>query len=357
MDNIKEKLFSNKEDLIYEALNEIQTKKMGQYVEDILEVFTESSISIFLKEKIIEVLEELLDQNTVYSVLPLLVNPDPYIRNAAMKLLRENQNLIFDYLKELIKDQDRNIRKYTLDALFNYRFKESAKVIREALNDSDINNVIAACEYLGKLKDYESKELLENLFEKSDNPMLIHTIIEALAEIGDESSVQKVYKKIKSDSSDIIKYSFLKLVKNKSCTPSDLDIISDFFDGDKKFLLRYLFDATVEVLKRCRKKGEHVNNDRIYNFIISVYDRLDDNILKTIALEIMILMKPDSDETKNIFKKALKSDDELLYFQALEKINYFKSVDDEIISLIKEIKNRTKDKDLEILIDEILKNY
>ncbi|MCP4110112.1 MAG: HEAT repeat domain-containing protein [Desulfobacteraceae bacterium] len=71
-------------------------------------------------------------------------------------------------------------RKLILDALFATGVPDALRHMREGLSDPSMNVQITAVEYLGRLEDRQSVDLL-NLFRDETEPMLRIAILEAIS--------------------------------------------------------------------------------------------------------------------------------------------------------------------------------
>jgi len=134
-----------------------------------------------------------------------------------MEILSMQGEIATEFMRKLLGDTDKDIRKFALDILFQLKSPNTTALIAEALNDLDINNLITAVEYLGHMEDTSYTPKVNELFMRSDNILLRCTCLEALAFIGDEESIRCVNKMYPNyeNISILEQYSFLKFVARK----------------------------------------------------------------------------------------------------------------------------------------------
>jgi HEAT repeat protein len=122
----------------------------------------------------------------------LLGSEDPQIRNQAVDVLRNKGTQSIPFLNTAMRDGDKNVRKLILDILCGMRAIGTEEIYAAALSDQDQNVVITAVENLGKIRASEFRSRIEELLQTGAHPMLISACLEALAGIGDESSLVSI---------------------------------------------------------------------------------------------------------------------------------------------------------------------
>ena len=122
----------------------------------------------------------------------LFRSPDAYLRNAAVACFGSRNDDAVGFLASNLDHSDREVRKLTLDALFQIGSPDAVLAVRACLHDKAPNVQITAVEYLGRLQDEASMEEMLELFEKSSEPMLRTSILESLAIIGDDTPIRRV---------------------------------------------------------------------------------------------------------------------------------------------------------------------
>lgn len=113
------------------------------------------------------------------------------LRNACQEALTKIGENVIDKLIKSFSNADRDVRKFIIDIVGDIGVGDYAGFLIEALNDSDENVVISACENLGKLRN---EIAIEPLLKRIDpkNEWLSFVIIEALSQIGKPFDAQKI---------------------------------------------------------------------------------------------------------------------------------------------------------------------
>jgi HEAT repeat protein len=196
------------EDIAYDGIVEGFEPMLGR-----LQIET----SRFVREAIVNSLKTMPDVINVEKLIPLLSSDDAFVRNAAIDILSGRGQSALRCLQETLHNPDKDIRKFTLDALFQINDVYSADLIAEGLDDIDINNVITAVEYLGKLEARNYCPKINQIFMTTENTLLRCTCLEVLAVIGNKESSELVSEKYPNYQliSFLEKYSFLKFVAHQ----------------------------------------------------------------------------------------------------------------------------------------------
>jgi len=134
-----------------------------------------------------------IDADTaVEGSIRLLGSEDPQIRNQAVEVLRNKAVQAIPFLCSAMRDGDKNLRKLVLDVLCGISVRGTDEIYSAALSDQDQNVVITAVENLGKIRAEEFRIQIEDLLQPGAHPMLISACLEALAGIGNESSMASI---------------------------------------------------------------------------------------------------------------------------------------------------------------------
>jgi len=164
-------------------------------------------------------------------VVSLLWADDAFLRNTALKIISMNKDR--SVLYELIKDKDKDIRKFALDIAFEIGDSE---FIKKGLDDEDINVVISSAEYLARLGDGSALNRIVDIFRKIPEDDLYSAlfILESLLKLRYPKTAELIKEKFGEEINDPI----IKPVYVKACG----------FTGDKKYidtLLDFLSDEDV----------------------------------------------------------------------------------------------------------------
>lgn len=122
----------------------------------------------------------------------LLESEDPQIRNQAVDVLRHKGARSVPFLDRAMRNGDRDVRKFVLDVLSGVQAGGVDEIYLAALADHDENVVITAVENLGRIRATQFRRRIEELLLAGLHPMLVGACLEALAGIGDESSLAAI---------------------------------------------------------------------------------------------------------------------------------------------------------------------
>ena len=128
----------------------------------------------------------------IEACVQLLDSDDPQIRNQAVDVLRRKGAQSIPFLETIMDNGDKDIRKLVLDVLSEVQAGGSEAIYEAALADRDQNVVITAVENLGRMRATDFKSRIEHLLEGDRHPMLVGACLDALASIGDESSLKSI---------------------------------------------------------------------------------------------------------------------------------------------------------------------
>jgi HEAT repeat protein len=119
----------------------------------------------------------------------LLGSDDPQIRNQAVDVLRRKSAHSIPFLNTVMRNGDKDMRKLVLDVLGGIQASDTGEIYAAALADPDVNVVITAVENLGRIRAVEFRDRIEDLLQSDSHPMLTAACVEALASIGNASSL------------------------------------------------------------------------------------------------------------------------------------------------------------------------
>jgi HEAT repeat protein len=119
----------------------------------------------------------------------LLASEDPQIRNQAVDVLRHKGARSVPFLDTVMRNGGKDLRKLVLDVLSGVQASGVEAIYEAALSDPDPNVVITAVENLGRTRATQFRRRIEDLLLTGAHPMLVGVCLEALAGIGDDSSL------------------------------------------------------------------------------------------------------------------------------------------------------------------------
>jgi len=145
--------------------------------------------SLAVRAAIFQALIRIEADAAIEGSIELLGSEDPQIRNQAVDVLRRKGPQSIPFLKTVMRKGDKDMRKLVLDVLSGMQAGNAGEIYAKALSDPDVNVVITAVENLGRMRAAEFRTRIEELMGTDSHPMLTGACLEALVEIGDESSL------------------------------------------------------------------------------------------------------------------------------------------------------------------------
>jgi hypothetical protein len=137
-----------------------------------------------VKEAILRELSHIWTANPMDSIIVLLKDADPFVRAEAGNMLERRVNDSMDALNRLVRNEDKDLRKFGVDMLNQMTSAAPDALYSAALKDADINVVISAVENIGSSRRVAFADRVLELALKSSQPMLICACLESLAVIG-----------------------------------------------------------------------------------------------------------------------------------------------------------------------------
>lgn len=141
-----------------------------------------------VREAIFQALIRMDADEAIMGSVGLLGSNDPEIRNQAVDVLRHKSVRSIPFLRTVMQDGDKDLRKLVLDVLTGVEACHALEIYTAALCDEDPNVVITAVENLGKLRVAGFRTRIEELLLADSHPMLTGACLEALAAMGNELS-------------------------------------------------------------------------------------------------------------------------------------------------------------------------
>jgi HEAT repeat protein len=296
--------------------------------------------SRFVLEVIVNCLKGIKSSDVVKKAIPLLASDSAVIRNASIEILAAQGELATEYIRGLLSDPDKDIRKFALDILFQLKGLDIADLIAEALDDSDINNVITAVEYLGHMEDTRHTHRINELFTRTDNILLRCTCLEALAFIGDDESlryINKMYPRYENISF-LEQYSFLKFVARKG-TDIHLPLVISLMKEKGQVMHKEIINAIEGIL--LRNSREILPLELLE--ALSAYVRTDITDINKYEL-LVLLGQYQNPEIYPMLTEFLDYDNPLVCMGAVEGLGLYGK--NQALPLLIELKDKTGDADL-----------
>ncbi len=296
--------------------------------------------SRYVREVIVNCLKGIKGRDVVEKIIPLLSSDDAFIRNASIEILSTQGEFATEFMRKLLGDPDKDIRKFALDILFQLKNLNTAELIAEALNDPDINNLITAVEYLGHMEDTSYTYRINQLFINTDNILLRCTCLETLAQIGDEESVRyinKMYPRYE-ETSFLEQYSFLKFVARKGAD-IHLPLITVLMEEKGQVMPKEIINAIEGILARYPQ--EEVPSELLQ--ALDAYLRTDIDAINKYEL-LVLLGRYRNQEIYRLLIKYLEPDQPLICMGAAEGLGLYGNP--EALPILVQLKEKAGDPDL-----------
>lgn len=296
--------------------------------------------SRYVREVIINCLKGIKGRDVVEKIVPLLSSDDAFIRNASIEILSTQGEFATEFMRKLLGDPDKDIRKFALDILFQLKILSTSELIAEALNDPDINNLITAVEYLGHMEDTSCTYRINRLFARTDNVLLRCTCLEALALIGDEESVRcinKMYPRYENISF-LEQYSFLKFVARKGAD-IHLPLIIALMQEKGQVMHKEIINAIEGILVRYPR--EEIPSELLQ--ALAAYLRSDITAINKYEL-LVLLGRYRNQEIYRLLIEYLENDQTLIRMGAAEGLGLYGNP--EAVPILMQLKDEAGDPDL-----------
>jgi HEAT repeat protein len=145
--------------------------------------------SAVVRDAICQALIRLDFDASIEGAVKLFASEDAQLRNLGVDVLRHKGERSIPFLQKALQQGDQDMRKFVLDVLSGIQAGGTSEIYAAALADQDLNVVITAVENIGKLQAKEFRSQIEDLLASDAHPMLVAACLEALAEVGNESSL------------------------------------------------------------------------------------------------------------------------------------------------------------------------
>ena len=141
-----------------------------------------------VRETIFSALARIESSEVFSQVAALLDSDDAFLRNQTVALLQSKGAKAAPILLARMNDADPDVRKFVLDAAAAIASPRIDPIFAAGMRDPDPNVLIAALEHVGEHRMGGFKSVVEELFLKATEPMLVCAAFAALLQIGDAAS-------------------------------------------------------------------------------------------------------------------------------------------------------------------------
>jgi HEAT repeat protein len=201
--------------------------------------------------------EELL--NSLYpkmreEIIHLLWSDIPYIRNTALTIIAHHKDR--EATLKLIKDKDKDIRKFAVDIAFEMGDTE---ILEMGLDDDDPNVVVSSAEYLARLgSDAALGKIIDKVRQiPSEDIYSLLFLFESLIRLGYPDSAKVIQEKFPDVSDPLIKDIYIR-----ACGISNdikyIDFLLSVLDDEsvRKIALESIFS----IIRQVQVKDEEMKN-------------------------------------------------------------------------------------------------
>lgn len=150
------------------------------------------------QERISQKIMSFKNEHTAELIAELFYSDDAYIRNMAIEMLVSLGEQALPILGVKLSDRDRNIRKFSLDALKLIKGKLSCEIALTALGDQDENVVEAVLEVISEQSYQEATGKLLNVFESTESIWIMNALIRTFEQLGVQKISEVLLVKIRS---------------------------------------------------------------------------------------------------------------------------------------------------------------
>jgi len=223
-----EKPFKDKDvEIRREAVESLRGKTGSVYVDLLLNAMED--ISWRVRNSATEVL---LEEHPVEAYIHGLINllyrdENAGARNSAIEALVKLNRKATPFLLEAFNTPNKDVRKFIIDVLGEFRDDRSLPLMLKALKDDDENVRVTAIEHIGKVGESSVVEALIGIIENGDL-WTSYPAVDALGRIGDRQAVPALIKALGSKPLRAVAVKSLGRIGDPASLASVVPFIEDF---------------------------------------------------------------------------------------------------------------------------------
>ncbi|MBF0237321.1 MAG: HEAT repeat domain-containing protein [SAR324 cluster bacterium] len=164
-------------------------------------------------------------EEVVNAMSPLMGSPEISVRNYAREILSDLGEISVEALLKELKNPDRDVRKFAIDALDHINSKRCIPALLDAINDEDVNISYVAAEMLGRLGDENVIPYLQS--HMADIPWMKGACLRALGEIGTPSAHEIVTQVLDSEEDPLVLLSGIQAL-GRIASPKSISVLIKF---------------------------------------------------------------------------------------------------------------------------------
>jgi HEAT repeat protein len=238
-------------DTVESKLVELSDKELKELFSILVNILTKRRG--FASKRAEEILDSLYPKMR-WEIIHLLWSDIPYIRNTALTIIAHHKDR--EATLKLIKDKDKDIRKFALDIAFEMGDTE---ILEMGLDDDDPNVVVSSAEYLARLgSDAALSKIIDKVRQiPSEDIYLLLFLFESLIRLGYTDSAKVIREKFPDVSDPLIKDIYIR-----ACGISNdikyIDFLLSVLDDEsvRKIALESIFS----IIRQVQVKDEEMKN-------------------------------------------------------------------------------------------------
>lgn len=238
-------------DTVESKLVELSDKELKELFSILVNILTKRRG--FASKRAEEILDSLYPKMR-WEIIHLLWSDIPYIRNTALTIIAHHKDR--EATLKLIKDKDKDIRKFALDIAFEMGDTE---ILEMGLDDDDPNVVVSSAEYLARLgSDAALGKIIDKVRQiPSEDIYSLLFLFESLIRLGYTDSAKIIREKFPDVSDPLIKDIYIR-----ACgISSDIKYI-DFLLSvlDDESVRKLALESIFSIIRQVQVKDEEMKN-------------------------------------------------------------------------------------------------
>ena len=157
----------------FQALEYMVEHKEIYYILDILsKIFADGNIeeNKFIDTAFIGFKIKPKREKDFEAMFNMLKSDNAYLRNAIIKFLQVYGKEAKEFILKLMSNKDKDIRIFAINILGDVRYEDSVEMLRHFIvQESDVNALMTAIDYLGEIGEVRDIELLEAIKKERDD--------------------------------------------------------------------------------------------------------------------------------------------------------------------------------------------
>lgn len=274
-----------------------------------------------VKLAVFQALGRMTDPGVITAAVGLLRSEDSLVRNEAVELLKHRGEAALPALAAAAGDSNKDVRKFSLDALSGLTTVKSDGIYADALKDSDINVVITAVEHIGKQRRLALRGDVERIFLQTGDSMLTTACLEAFGQLGDSACLSAVRAKF-SDWIKLSAFHRMTLIRMLGAVggPGDYGALVARLRTSGTRAVEPVLEALAAI--RSRHPKTYIPAEAL-PLLCSLIEECDSTMIKYRALALAGCLPP-SQETYDILSRNLNSLDRLGRLGAIEGLSHLR---------------------------------